>query len=297
MGSRSMLVRGCVAALGVLLLVAGCGPGGGAGGREIAIQGPVTMTRTFKEGAVFKYRFKVESQSGVKRTAYEQSVSTQTELRTTSTVTAVKPDEVDLTMRFDYAVGGITMGDDMMPDESAASLRGKDLNFILDTDGRVRSWAGLSGEKALEAGAGEIAMLLYDVFPPLPDGPVSIGTTWTKPYEVPNITTTVERTFVGETTYTVSGFRQKFEINCVEIKAVSSFEFEGRAEQGGEAWLLSGDGVVEGTMLVSVENGNIVYGASNAKMNLTGEGASVASAAASGTVEVGTKSRLVIELM
>jgi hypothetical protein len=297
MGSRSLLVLGSVAALVALLLVSGCGSGGGAGGREITIQGPVTMARVFKEGSAFKYRFKVESQSGVKRTAYEQSVSTQSEFRTTSTVTSVKPDQVDLTMRFDYAVGGITMGDNMMPDEAAAALRGKDLNFVLDPDGRVRSWTGLSGEKALEAGAGEIAMLLYDVFPQLPDGPVSIGTTWTKPYEVPNITTTVERTFVGETTYTVTGFRQKFEINCVEIKTLSSFEFEGRAEQAGEAWLLSGDGVVEGTMLVSVDNGTIVYGASNATMNLTGEGASVASAAASGTVEVGTKSRLVIELM
>jgi hypothetical protein len=296
MGSRVTLVGGCVAALGVLLFAGGCGTGG-AGGREITIQGPVTMARAFNEGAVFKYRFKLESQSGVKRTAYEQSVSTQTELKTTSTVTAVKPDEIDLKMRFDYAVGGITMGDEMSPDESVAALRGKELQFILGPDGRVRSWTGLAGQKALETGAGELAMLLYDVFPPLPDGPVTVGTTWTKPYEIPNITSTVDRTFVGETTYTVTGFKQKFEMNCVEIKTVSSFEFEGRAEQAGEAWLLSGDGTVDGTLLVSVDNGNIVYGTSEAKMNLTGEGASVASAAASGTVEVGTKSRLVIELM
>lgn len=277
-------------------VVTGCG-GGGVGGRDIVIEGPVTVTRVFEVGDVYKYKFKVDTQSGVKRTAYEQTISSQTELKTTSTVTDVTADGVDLAMRFDYAVGAITVGDAMQPDESVTSLRGKELGFTLDTDGKILSWSGLSGEAALESGAGEIAMVLYEIFPQLPDGPLSVGMTWTEPYDVPDITSSADRDFIGDVTYTVIGFKEKYEIECVEIHTVTDFEFEGRAEQGGEVWLMSGIGSATGEILVSVENGNVVYSSAEATMALEAEGASVASAAASGTVEMGIKSRLVIELI
>lgn len=290
---------GACALVGLLatgLAANGCG-GGGVGGREIVVDGPVTINRAFEQGDVFKYKFRVDSQSGVKRTAYEQTISVQTELKTTSTITKVEGEQVEMAMRFDYAVGGITIGDQMQPDETVSSLRGKELQFGLDPSGKVLSWGGLTGEAALEAGAGQLAMLLYGVFPPLPDEPVQIGTTWTVPYDVPDITSAVDRDFVGETIYTVTGFKEKYEIACVEVHSSTSFEFEGRAEQGGEVWLMSGDGVGEGDMLISLSDGAIVYSSGEATMTLSGEGASVASAAASGTVEMGVKSRLTIELI
>lgn len=278
------------------LVANGCG-GGGVGGREIVVEGPVTVERTFEQDDVFKYKFRLDSQSGVKRAAHEQTISMQTELKTTSTITKVEPDEVEMMMRFDYAVGGITVGDQMQPDETAASLRGKELQFGLDPSGKVTSWGGLTGEAALEAGAGQLAMLLYEVFPPLPDEPLAVGLTWTEPYDIPDISSAVDREFVGETTYTVTGFREKYEIACVELHAVTTFEFEGRAEQGGEVWLMSGEGVGEGDMLISLEDGVIVYSSSESTLTLSGEGASVASAAASGVVEMGVRSRLIIELI
>ena len=280
--------------LGVVAL--GCG-GGGIGGREITLDRPVTIQRSFEEGDVLKYKLKLQTQSGVKRTAYEQSVSSQIELRTTNTFTRVTPDEVDMVMRFDYAVGSFAMADQLQRDENVSSLAGKELTFTLSPKGRVLSWSGLSEEAALEQGAGQLAMLLYDLFPPLPDEPVTIGTTWTEDYDVPDITSSVDRDFVGDVTYTVVGFKEKYGIECAEIHSVANFEFEGRAEQAGEVWLMSGEGTSTGTMLVSLADGNIVYGTSDASMTLTGEGASVASAAATGVVEMGIKSKLVIELL
>ncbi len=296
MNARRSLLWTLTVVLAAGLLASGCG-GGGVGGRDISVEGPVTVVRQFEQGEVLKYKFKAETSSGIKRTAYEQSISTQAELKTTNTITEITDDTVTMTMRFDSAAGGITVGDNMQPDETISALRGKELVFELDSTGRVLGWSGLSGEEALEAGAGQMAMLLYDVFPDLPDEPLSIGTTWEVDYEIPDITSAVERDFVGETVYTVVGFKEKYEIPCVEIERVTDFEFEGRAEQAGEMWLMSGTGKITGAIILALEDGKTVYSTSEATLTLTGEGASVAGAAASGVVEMGIQARLKIELL
>jgi len=288
--ATALLVLGAVWLLG-----AGCG--GAGGGRDITMDEPVGVERVFEKGDVLKYRLKADNQSGVKRTAYEQTVYSQTEIRTTNTFTEVGEDKVDMTMRFDYAVGSITVGDRVRPDETVSGLRGKELFFALDPNGEVESWTGLSGEAYLEAGAGQMAMLLYEVFPPLPDGPVTLGTTWKQDYDVPDITSAVDRDFIGETTYTVKGFKEKYQIPCIDIDRVTEFEFEGRAEQAGEVWLMSGSGSITGEALISIEDGYVVYGTTEVTLDLHGEGSSVASAAATGVIEMGIKSRLSMELM
>ena len=258
---------------------------------------PITLTRVFDEGREIKYKFVMNNQSGVKLTSYEQTISSQTEFKTTNTFTDVSDDAVEMTMRFDYAVGAMTYGDQMVADESISSLRGKELTVTLDPDGKIVSWSGLTGEEAAESGAGQLAMLFYDIFPPLPDEPVTIGSTWTEPLDIPEITSSVEQEIIGETTYTVTGFKAKYEINCVEIQTVTEFEFEGRAEQGGDVWLMSGAGTATGTMLMSIEDGTIVVSSGDMAMELMGEGASVAGAAAGETVSLGIKSKLKIELL
>ena len=95
----------------------------------------------------------------------------------------------------------------------------------------------------------------------------------------------------------MTGFKAKYEISCVEIQAVTEFEFEGRAEQGGDVWLMSGAGMSTGTMLVSIEDGTLVVSSGDMEMTLTGEGASVAGAAAGESVNMGVKSTLKIELL
>ena len=277
-----------------VLVSSGCGPSGG--GTAIMVEGPVELSRGFQEGQVLKYRLQVNTQSGVKRTAYEQTVYAQTELKTTNTIEKVTDDSVEMTMQFDYAVGSMTVGDRVRPDESVAGLRGKSLLFTLNPEGEVQAWAGLSDEEYLQAGAGQMAMLLYDIFPPLPDGPVEVGTTWSEDYDVPDITTAVDRDFIGETTYEVVGFKARNGIECVEIERTSSYEFEGRAEQAGEMWLMSGSGDIQGTMLISIEGGMVVYSSSETSLTLQGEGASVASAAASNVVNMGIKSTLIVDL-
>jgi hypothetical protein len=296
MRSRRVAIAGLAALLLAGLLANGCG-GGGTGGREITVDGPITLTRVFEEGREIKYKFAMNNQSGVKLTSYEQTIGSQAEFRTTSTFTSVTDDAVEMTMRFDYAVGAMTYADRMQADESVSSLRGKELMITLDPDGKVQSWTGLTGEDAAESGAGQLAMLLYDVFPPLPDEPVTIGYTWTEDLDVPEITSAVEQDIIGETTYTVTAFKAKYEINCVEIATVTDFEFEGRAEQAGDVWLMSGAGTATGTMLVSIEDGTIVVSRGEMVMELTGEGASVAGAAAGETVSLGIKSTLKIELL
>jgi hypothetical protein len=296
MASRRMALAVALAVFVAGLVSNGCG-GGGTGGREITIDTPVTIKRAFQEGEQIKYKFAMENQSGVKLTSYEQSISSLAEFKTTNTITKVGPEEIEMVMRFDYAVGGMTYGDAMMADESISALRGKELSFVLDRDGQVVSWSGLSGEDAAESGAGQLALLLYDVFPPLPDGPITIGTSWTEPLDIPQITSAAEQDIIGETTYTVTGFKAKYEINCAEIQSVTSFEFEGRAEQGGDVWLMSGAGTSTGTMLVSIEDGTIVVSKSQMELELTGEGSAVAGAAGSETVNMGVKSTLEIELL
>lgn len=278
----------------VALVAAGCG-GGGVGGKEIVVDGPITLTRSFEEGEVLNYKFKIDTTSGVKRTAYEQSITSQTELRTTNTFTSVGEDMVEMTMRFDYAAGSVSMGDNVTPDQTVTSLMGKELFFSLTPEGEVDSWTGLAGEEYLEAGAGQIAMLLFDVFPPLPDEPLRVGTTWSVDYDIPDITTAVDRDFIGEVTYTVVGFKEKFDVKCAQISVVTDFEFEGRAEQGGEVWLMSGAGVSEGSALIALDDARVVYSTAETTFTLTGEGSSVAGAAASNVVEMGIKSRLVID--
>jgi len=299
MNARVTLVAAAALAalVAVSAMVAGCASGGGGTAAPAISSESVTVTRTFEQGQSMKYRFKIESQSGVKRIGYEQSIATSHELRTTCTFSSVTPEKVEMGMRFDYAAGSMTMGDEMMADSDVASLRGKELEFTLTPDGKITGWAGLAGEAVLEGGAGQFAMLLYDVFPSLPAEPMAVGMTWTEPYDIPDITTNADRDFVGESTYTVTGFKRKFEIPCVDIKLVITFEFEGRAEQAGEVWLMSGRGTTEGTILVSTVDGRLVWSSSDSNMTLEGEGASVASAAASGTVEMGVKSKLVIEML
>lgn len=293
---RRLATGGLAALLSAALLANGCG-GGGTGGRDITVDGPIMLSRALREGQVLKYKFAMNNQSGVKLTSYEQTIASQAEFKTTNTIKNVTGDAVEMTMRFDYAVGAMTYGDRMQADESISSLRGKELEVTLDPDGKIQSWSGLTGEDAAESGAGQLAMLLYDVFPPLPDEPVTIGSTWTEPLDVPDITSAIEQDIIGETTYTVTGFKAKYEINCVELATVTDFEFEGRAEQAGDVWLMSGAGTATGTMLVSIEDGTIVVSVGEMEMELTGEGASVAGAAAGETVNMGIKSTLKIELL
>jgi len=278
-------------------LTTGCASSSGAAGQVDTSATPVQVTRTFTQGDAMKYRFKVESQSGVKRIGYEQSIATSHELKTTCTITKADAEQTEMLMRFDYAVGGITVGDQMTADKDAAALRGKELEFTLSPEGKVTGWTGLSGEAALESGAGQFAMLFYDLFPTLPAEPMAVGMTWSEPYDVPDITGDVNRDFVGESVYTVRGFKRKYEIPCVEIGRTTTFEFEGRAEQGGEVWLMSGQGTMKGTILISTVDGRLVWSTTDAELTLEGEGAAVASAAASGKVEMGVKSKLVIDLL
>lgn len=289
----TLVIVGLVAAS---VLVTGCASGTGAAQVDTSAA-PVTVTRAFEQDQTMKYRFKIESQSGVKRVGYEQTIATSHEFKTTCTFTTVGAEKTEMAMHFDYAVGGITVGDNMMADKDASSLRGKTLEFTLSPDGKVTGWAGLAGEAALEGGAGQFAMLLYDVFPSLPAQPMTVGTTWTEPYDIPDITSSADRDFVGESTYAVTGFKRKYEIPCVELHRTTTFEFEGRAEQAGEVWLMTGRGTVDGTILVSTIDGRLVWSSSDSAMTLEGEGSSVAGAAASGTVEMGIKSKLVIDLL
>ncbi|MFH1865379.1 MAG: hypothetical protein ABIK85_05790, partial [Candidatus Eisenbacteria bacterium] len=52
---RNMAACALVAAIAVGVLAAGCG-GGGTGGREIIINDPVQLTRTFENGQTVKYK-------------------------------------------------------------------------------------------------------------------------------------------------------------------------------------------------------------------------------------------------
>ncbi len=296
MRSRRIALVGLAALLLAGLAANGCG-GGGTGGRDITVDGPVRLTRAFEEGKEIRYKFAMDTQSGVKVTSYEQTITSTAEFKTTNTFRQVTDDAVEMAMRFDYAAGSMTYGDRTTADESVSSLRGKELIFTLDPEGKVTSWAGLTGQDALEGGAGQIALLLYDIFPALPDEPVAIGSTWTEPLDIPNITSSVERDIVGETVYTVTAFKAKYEIDCVEIQTVTDFEFEGRAEQGGDVWLMSGAGTSTGTMLVSIEDGTLVVSRSDMEMELVGEGSSVAGAAGGETISMGIKSTLKIELL
>lgn len=295
MVTRKTVLTALLVVMAAGILGSGCG--GGDGGVDIIVDGPVVLSRSFEEGDVLKYKFKMGSQSGIKRTAYEQTIYTQTEIKTTCTFGEVTDDDVTMRMLFTNATGSMTIGDRPEIDESVSELRGNELEFTLDPEGTVLSWTGIGSSEYLEAGAGQMAVLLYDVFPPLPDEALDIGVSWTSDYDIPDLSAAVDRDFTGETTYTVTGFKSKNLIDCVVVNRHSDFSFEGRAEQAGEVWLMEGDGTVDSDLYLSIEDGSLVFSSGEMKMTLTGEGSSVAGAAASNVVEMGIVSSLSIELV
>ena len=138
MRSRRIALVGLAALLLAGLAANGCG-GGGTGGRDITVDGPVRLTRAFEEGREIRYKFAMDTQSGVKLTSYEQTISSMAEFKTTNTFRQVTDDAVEMAMRFDYAVGAIASGDAMVPDESVTALRGKELDLTLSPDGEKES--------------------------------------------------------------------------------------------------------------------------------------------------------------
>lgn len=293
---RKTATRALVAAVGIGMLAAGCG-GGGTGGREITIEEPVTLVRTFEQGQIFKYKLASAGEMAVAMQGFDRVASTNTEFRTTCEVTDVRDDEVDIAMRFDHAASSVSMGDQVIVQESAAALRGKTLNLTLNPAGKIVSFSGLGSEEYFQEGAGEIAFMIQNMFPVLPDEPLTIGYTWQDDIDVPDIATSTNRDFVGETTYTVVGYKEKYGIPCVEVSAVSTFEFEGRVEQQGEAWLMSGTGESKGSILFSLEDGLILYSKEETTMDFEGEGSTTAGAAASTTLSAGLKVQGTLELL
>ncbi|MBD3367025.1 MAG: hypothetical protein GF405_02475 [Candidatus Eisenbacteria bacterium] len=276
-------------------VLGGCG-GGGTVGRDITIDTPVEIDRTFDVGDVLSYRFKESTQAGVKMTSFEQTVSMQTEFRTTNTITESTDEEIELGMRFDYAVGSVASGDQVMPNSDVNSMRGKELIVTLSPDGEVKSLTGLAGEAYLEEGTGQFKVLVDYLVPPLPTEAVEIGSSWTEELDPADISG-LDQEYIGETVYTVTGFKETYEVQCVEVSFTASFEYEGRFEQGDDVWLVSGVGGGEGTMLIAIDGGHLVHARMDIEQDMTGEGSAVASAAASGEFSAGIKTRFEIEVL
>jgi len=294
MHARSRLLC-ALSVLTAAAVLSGCG-GGGTVGRDVTVDTPVEIDRTFTVGETMQYRFKESTQAGVKMTSFEQTVSMQTEFRTTNTVSDVTPEEIELKMRFDYAAGSMSAGDDVMPNKDVSSLRGKELIVTLEPNGDVKSLTGLAGEAYLEEGTGQFKVLVDYLVPPLPDEPIVIGTSWTKELDPADISG-LDQEYIGETVYTVTGFKETYEVVCAEIQFNASFEYEGRFEQGDDVWLVSGVGGGEGTMLIALDSGQLVHSEMQIEQDMTGEGSAVASAAASGEFSAGIKTRFEIELL
>ena len=293
---RKAAALALVAAVGIWLVASGCG-GGGTGGRDITINEPVQLTRTFENGQTIKYKLKSAGDMAVAMQGYDRVANTQTEFRTTCVFSNADTDEVNLAMRFDHAASSISFGDQVIVQESASALRGKTLDISLKPNGEVLSFSGMAGEAYFEEGVGQMALIIHGMFPMLPEEPITIGYTWKDDLDIPTITSSTDRDFVGETTYTVMGFKEKYGISCVEVATVSTFEFEGRVEQQGEAWLMSGSGESTGTVLFSIEDGFVIFSKSDTKMEFEGEGSTTAGAGASTTLSAGMIVRGTLELL
>ncbi len=296
MGLRKIAARVLVAAVGIAVVASGCG-GGGTGGRDITIDDPVQLTRTFENGQTVKYSLKSAGEMAVAMQGYDRVASTQTEFRTTCQFSGVGTDEMNMAMRFDHAASSISLADQVIVQESASALRGKTLEVSLSPNGQVLAFAGMAGEAYFEEGVGQVALMIHSMFPELPEEPVTIGYTWEDELDIPDITSSTRRDFVGETTYTVVGFKEKYGVSCVEVATVSTFEFEGRVEQQGEAWLMSGSGGSKGIVLFSMESGLVIFGKSDTTMEFEGEGSTTAGAGASTTLSAGLTVQSTLELL
>ena len=296
MGLRKIAGRALVAAIGISLIASGCG-GGGTGGRDITIDEPVQLARTFENGQTVKYQLKSAGEMAVAMQGYDRVVSTQTEFRMTCQFSDAETDEVNMAMRFDHAASSFSTGDKVVVQESASALRGKTLNVSLAPNGDVLSFSGMGGEAYFEEGIGQVAIMIHGMFPKLPEEPITIGYTWEDELDIPDITSATDRDFVGETAYTVVGFKEKYGISCVEVATVSTFEFEGKVEQQGEAWLMSGAGTSKGTVLFSIEDGLILFSTGDTTFEFEGEGSTTAGAGASTTLSAGLKVHGTMELL
>jgi hypothetical protein len=296
MGPRRFCVTVLAIAFAAGLVMSGCG-GGGTGGRVITIDEPVKLTRTFEQGESVRYKMTSAGEMAVAMQGFDRVASTQTEFRVTCDFVEVGPEETVMDMRFDHAASSVSEGDAVVVDPSAAALRGKTLEIHLKPDGEVLSFAGLGNEEYFQEGAGQIALMLQGLFPVLPTKALTVGDTWKQDLDVPNISSGTDREFVGETTYTVMGFKEKYGIPCVETSVETTFDFSGRVEQENQAWLMDGTGASEGTVLFSMEDGLILYSSSTTTMDFTGEGSTTAGAAASTTLSAGLKVQGTLELL
>jgi len=279
MGLRKMVALALVAAIGIGVVASGCG-GGGSGGRDITINEPVQLTRTFENGQTVKYKLKSAGEMAVAMQGYDRVASTQTEFRTTCQFSGIGTDEMSMAMRFDHAASSVSLADQVIVQESASALRGKTLEVSLAPNGQVLAFAGMAGEAYFEEGVGQVALMIHSMFPELPEEPVTIGYTWEDELDIPDIT-----------------FKEKYGVSCVEVATVSTFEFEGRVEQQGEAWLMSGSGGAKGIVLFSMESGLVIFGKSDTTMEFEGEGSTTAGAGASTTLSAGLTVQSTLELL
>ncbi|MCK4510939.1 hypothetical protein KAW64_04325, partial [bacterium] len=216
MGLRRIAAYALVAAAGICVVASGCG-GGGMGGRDITINDPVRLTRSFANGQTVKYQLKSAGEMAVAMQGYDRVASTQTEFRTTCQFSGVGTDAMNMAMRFDHAASSVSFGDQVIVQESASALRGKTLDVSLAPNGQVLAFAGMAGEAYFEEGVGQVALMIHSMFPELPQEPVTIGYAWEDELDIPDITSSTSRDFVGETTYTVVGFKEKYGVSCVEV--------------------------------------------------------------------------------
>ena len=264
---------------------------------RVVFHGNGFLIARLENGQTVKYKLKSAGEMAVAMQGYDRVASTQTEFKTTCQFSGVDTDETNMAMRFDHAASSISFGDQVIVQESASALRGKTLNVSLAPDGEVLSFSGMAGEAYFEEGVGQVALMIHGMFPKLPQEPITIGYTWEDELDIPDITSSISRDFIGETTYTVVGFKEKYSISCVEVATVSTFEFEGRVEQQGEAWLMSGSGGSKGTALFSMESGLIIFSKSNTTFEFEGEGSTTAGVGASTKLSAGMSVQGTLELL
>ena len=129
---RNMAARALVASVAVGLLVGGCA-GGGTGGREIVVDDPVQLTRTFEDGQTVKYKLSSAGEMAIAMQGYDRVAITQTEFKTTCSFSSADTDEINMAMRFDNAVSSITVGDDVIMAGERQRTQRQDAQRIADT--------------------------------------------------------------------------------------------------------------------------------------------------------------------
>lgn len=239
--------RGCTMkfAVGVVLagivMFVGCGGGG-------VDTAPKTVSLAYKMmgGEYVQYK----SSTSITYNVEGRVRSSLHDITYSVRIDSIAPDgTIDRRLKFDEFVLGELAGGKLELDPDAAKYKGEALWLKLGPTGELIDWKGLDGIRGYTIAdqdlKDDIVQMMVELFQPMGEAQVTVGSTWQRVVEIPIRRRGGEMLQKVTIDYVVEGFATKKDRPCVKIKTRADVEGEGSGTLGSDKkfWVdVVGDG-------------------------------------------------------